>query len=83
MIIGLLITWLFWSIMIGILIYYKRSWINVVAIPIVLSVPVIILNFIYQPLAIWMPLLFYIILTIAMLINLRKIKRKMDEEKNE
>jgi|GEM_PF-3134737 len=81
MIIGLVITWFFWSVIIGILVYYKRSWVNVLAIPIVLSIPVIVLNYIYPLLAILIPLIFYIILTIVMLIKLYKIKVKMNRDK--
>lgn len=78
MILGLLITWIFWIIMIGLSVYWKRSWANIIAIPVIISIIILIINLLSTTLSFWVPLILHIVIVLSLIVSIAKFKDKND-----
>ncbi len=79
MLIGLIIVWLFWGVIIFMLAYWRRSWMPVPAIPIALSLIVWLVSLWSEAVACWGSVLFHLYLTISLVIACIKGRKLGDD----
>lgn len=79
MIIGLSVTWVFWSLIICFLIFWRRSWLPVILIPLALSCIWILVSFMSSFYAAFIAISIHVALLLYIMIKLY-YNRKPDDD---
>ncbi|TYQ13253.1 UNVERIFIED_CONTAM: hypothetical protein Cloal_4319 [Acetivibrio alkalicellulosi] len=74
MIAGIIVTWGFWLLGIGVLIYWKRSWVNLIIIPIILTIIIYLLSVCSDKLSMWFSIITHLFLILMITIGMFKDK---------
>ena len=72
LVISLLVPWAFWGILAALLIYAKRSWFNVVLIPVLMTVVILMIAAVASPReAMWFSVLLHLVVFVYFVVSYR------------